>query len=62
LTLDLLTTSCSSALFLDPTKIKTQKGYIEQITYFLQNILVSKSKKYGRTTRGGEPIPAQDAS
>jgi hypothetical protein len=40
--------------------IKTQKGYIEQITYFLQSILVSRSKKYGRTVRGGEPILAQD--
>jgi hypothetical protein len=40
--------------------IKTQKAYIEQITYFLQSILVSRNQKYGRTTRGGEPIKAQD--
>jgi hypothetical protein len=40
--------------------IKTQKAYIEQITYFLQSILVSRNQKYDRTTRGGERIKAQD--
>jgi hypothetical protein len=40
--------------------IKTHKGYIEQITYFLQIILVSSNPKYGLTARGGEPIKAQD--
>jgi hypothetical protein len=40
--------------------IKTQKAYIEQITYFLQSILVNRNQKYGRTTRGSEPTKAQD--
>jgi len=31
--------------------IKTQKAYIEQITYLFQSILVSKNQKYGRTTK-----------
>jgi len=40
--------------------IRTQKGHIEQIIHFSVNILVSRSRKYGRTTGRGELISGQD--